>query len=318
MAIEIESLEQEVAPVLPEDPIAEAGRKVLLKNFVKMLNREAGSRTGENIEDVHQMRVAIRRMRSALGVFAPYFKDKSVAPYAKGLKKTGRALGPVRDLDVMIDDLGKYATNLNEEEAQAVQGIIDILDKRRVLAREDLNAWLDSKSYRRFVRAFAEFLTKPGKGVVNDRSDGAVVPYQVRHVLPPLLHETLAGVRAYDTVIDDAEVETLHSLRIEFKRLRYTVDFFTDVLGASADAYIDEIKQMQDYLGRLNDVVVAHERLDILSGLNEAQVAVRDAYLQQLDTEAQHRQENFREEAWEPFNKRTVQQKMASALLVLR
>ncbi len=57
----INLLEAQMHPMSPEDPMPEAGRKALLAEFVKMLKHEDGSRNGEDIEDVHQMRVASRR-----------------------------------------------------------------------------------------------------------------------------------------------------------------------------------------------------------------------------------------------------------------
>src|SRR5688572_21869623 len=95
-------LESQVQSVSPQDTMAEAGRKVLLADFIKMLKHEAGARTGEDIEDVHDMRVATRRMRSALRLFESYFKPKWVDAYSRRLRKIARALGVVRDLDVLI------------------------------------------------------------------------------------------------------------------------------------------------------------------------------------------------------------------------
>src|SRR5262245_29152747 len=100
----IADLETHRAAVSPTDTMGEAGRKVLLTEFIHVLQHEAGSRSGEDIEDVHDMRVAIRRMRSAFQLFKPYYKAKDVRPYRRGLRRIGWALGDVRDLDVLIDN----------------------------------------------------------------------------------------------------------------------------------------------------------------------------------------------------------------------
>ena len=84
----------------PDDPMSEAGRKTLRFHFRRMLHHEPGTRLGEDIEALHDMRVATRRMRAAFRVFGEYYDPKAVRPYLKGLKRTGRALGAVRDLDV--------------------------------------------------------------------------------------------------------------------------------------------------------------------------------------------------------------------------
>lgn len=317
------SLREHQQPIQPEDPIAEAGRKILLDNFIRMLERSAGSRSGEDIEDVHQMRVAIRRMRSAFRLLDEHYKAKPVGPFKRHLRWVARLLGDVRDLDVMIDNLEKYVKGLDADEAAAMHKLIKRLDKKRRKARARLVEGLDQSLYDKFVRAFAVFLTTPGKAAISP--DSTVTPHQVRHVTPVLFYEKLAAVRAYDAVIEahagddtpDIDAETLHALRIEFKRLRYAVTFFKDVLGNSVNEFIDEIKTMQDYLGRLNDVVVARERLQNLRKLSEGEKAARDRYLAMLEDEAQASIHNF-PEVWAHFNTRTVQSKFTNSLLVLR
>ncbi|QPC81850.1 CHAD domain-containing protein [Phototrophicus methaneseepsis] len=309
-------LEAHLSPIGGEDTVAQAGRKILLQNFVKIAQNEEGSRAGEDIEFVHDMRVATRRTRSAVRVFDPYLKGKALAPYTKAIRKTARRLGRVRDLDVMIADLTAYQAELEGAPAEAIKSIIELLIVKRDNAREKLVSWFDSKKYRDFSKKYAQFLLDDGKGVVEP--DSLIEPHQVRHVAPLMIYDALAAVRAYDVVIADADFETLHALRVAFKRLRYTIDSFKDVLGTTATAYIDEIKAMQDYLGRLNDVVVAHERLEELGKLTAEQIAARDAYLAKLEQEANERVTNFIQEAWEPFNKRVVQSKLSNAILALR
>lgn len=308
-------LKEHAAPIVGDDAIAEAGRKVLLRDCIKMLENEAGSRAGEDIEFVHDMRVATRRMRSILGMFSDHFDDKAIAAYAEGLRQTAKTLGKVRDLDVMIADLEAYAAD-EAEIAEPIAGIIKTLDKQREKARANLVKWLDSKEYKKFVKSYVKFLTEPGKGAL--ALETATEPHQVRHVAPVMIQEALAAVRAYEVVLEDAEYDTLHDLRIAFKRLRYTVDSFTDVLGSGAKGFIDQVKDMQDYLGRMNDVVVASEALNKLRKLDEVESAVRDAYVTVIQAEADERMANFVEAAWEPFNKRAVLQKLSTAMLSLR
>lgn len=318
-SVDIEALKAASTPVQAEDSMAEAGRKILLGDFIRMLNHEAGSRTGEDIEDVHQMRVATRRMRSAFRLLGQYYKDKPVRPFVGYLRKVAQALGGVRDLDVLIDDLERYQQTLDAKTAKALGATIALLDKKRRKARKRLVALLDSKDYAGFVRSYAKFLTKPGKGAKSLNGDGPS-PHQVRHALPVEIHTHLADVRAYDTVLPDAPVETLHALRIEFKRLRYIVDYFQVVLGATSGDYLKGIKAIQDHLGRINDIEVATNTLmDIADDdrLDAAQAAALDAYLEAIKVEGEALITGF-PEVWERFNTRTMQGKLASALLVLR
>ncbi len=315
-----------VRPIASDDSMAEAGRKVLLADFIVMLEHENGSRSGDDIEDVHQMRVATRRMRSALRLLEPYFKQKTVRPFADSLRLLARRLGAVRDLDVLIEDMQKVQSKISEDGQVALQTIIDHFDSKRKKARAKLVKQLDSGAYARFVDDFATFLTTQGVGAVAVETN-SVAPYQVRHAVPTLLQDHLALVRAYDNVMpiinksDDSigelpEMTTLHQLRIEFKRLRYAMYFFRDALGTSGKAFIDEIKTMQDLLGRLNDTYVAEDHLNdfVAEGLDETLI---EAYLDELFAE-RAALEAALPAAWKRFNTRSVMTKFSDALLMLR
>ena len=81
--------------ILPDEPMSEAGRKLLYLHFSRMVEHEAGTRSGEDPEALHDMRVATRRMRAAYQLFVPYFDEGAFKPFNKRLKLTGRALGSV-------------------------------------------------------------------------------------------------------------------------------------------------------------------------------------------------------------------------------
>ena len=316
----LESLQTQVSPILPQDTMAEAGRKALLNDFVKMLTHEAGSRVGEDPEEVHDMRVSIRRMRSILGLLADYYKSKAVKPYLSEMRRVARALGEVRDLDVMIADMQAYAETLDDEMREQLQPVRDLLDRQRAQARKSLIRLLDKGPYRRFVEDFSAFVTKPGKSAHAVELD-EIHPFQVRHLLPGLIYEHLAAVRAYDGAISDADPLTLHALRIEFKRLRYVVSVFTDVLGTSANDFIAELKTIQDHLGRIADMRAAKDRLhDTTDDLNkEEQAGALEAlrqYIDHLDEEQDRLIETFGE-VWRHFNTRTVQRQLSNAIASL-
>jgi CHAD domain-containing protein len=312
----IESLQAQVSPIEPQDTMAEAGRKALLNEFVKMLHHEAGSRAGEDPEEVHDMRVAIRRMRSTLGLLADYYKTKAITPYLKDMRKIARALGAVRDLDVMIADIQRYGETRAPEMGSALQPICDALDQQRIEARKELIRLLDKGSYRRFVEDFAGFVTKTGKGARAVETD-EIHPFRVRHLLPRLIYEHLAAVRAYDGAVADADPLTLHALRIEFKRLRYVVSIFTDVLGGSINDYIDELKAIQDHLGGIADIRAAKDRLsDLTDALAPEEHDVLRQYVEHLDEAQDSLRDSFLD-VWKHFNTKTVQRQLANAVASL-
>lgn len=308
-------LDEQKQAIALTDTMAEAGRKIFAEQLGKMKQHEDGSRTGEDIESVHQMRVATRRMRSLFKLLGVYYKSKLVMKYNRSLQDVARALGHIRDLDVMILDLQEFQSTQPSNIQEIMESIIQKFDKQRRKHRVKSNDMFDSNVYAKFVRKFGKFTVKSGRGALPIVDEER--PYQVRHVLPVILHQHLAAVRAYDTVLDGAEDETLHALRVEFKQLRYAVEFFKPVLGTSADGFIQEMKAMQDLLGRMNDIVVFTERVNHIKHPTDEQQEVIEQYQaarqQELDTLRSH----F-DDQWESFNRRTVQKQFADALLVLR
>ena len=236
--------------------MAEAGRKILRFHFAHMLSHEKGTRLGEDIEELHDMRVATRRMRAAFDVFKPFFKPKAIKNHLKGLRATGRALGRVRDLDVFMAKAEHYLETLPEDERLGLEPLLDAWQQEQALGRDQMLAHLDSESYQQFKQDFNDFVSTPGAGA-RPVSGNNPEPDRVRHVAPVLIYTHLAAVRSYETIITNATIEQLHALRIEFKKLRYTLEFFREVLGAQAKEVIDDLKTLQDHLGDLNDANVA-------------------------------------------------------------
>ncbi len=312
-----ESLQAHVQPINPQDLMAEAGRKALLSDFIKTLSHEAGSRVGEDPEEVHDMRVGMRRMRSTLRMLGAYYKPESIDPTLSAMRKIAEALGMVRDLDVMIAELQAYQEKLEEAGKADLQPALDQMDKDRSKARKELIRLLDKGAYRRFVKDFSAFLVKPGKGALPVDADD-IHPYQVRHLLPELLYQHLAAVRAYDNAIADADAETLHALRIEFKRLRYAVTIFSEVLGVGINDFISELKAIQEHLGKIADIRAAQDRLELVTKAldkdKQAQtIAALQEYVDHLDEEQKTLKDGFGE-VWKHFNTKTVQRQLSNAV----
>jgi CHAD domain-containing protein len=251
-------------------------------------------------------------MRSALRLLEDYYKPKTVRVYRRQLRKIARALGAVRDLDVLISDVKQFRTTLDEAQNTDLQAVIDRLDAERSHQREDLVRVLDKGDYRRFVEDFSDFLTKSGAGAKN--LNGDVHPTQVRHVLPALLYNHVGAVRAYDAALEDADDATLHALRIEFKRLRYAVSMFSDVLGNSVKDFVKAIKAMQDHLGRMQDIVAAQAVLNpMVNELSVGQGETLQLYLDKIEAESQQLHQQVGD-MWKQFNAKTVQKQLATAV----
>jgi len=247
-----------------DDSMAEAARKTFHFHLQRMLYHEPGTRLGEDIEELHDMRVATRRMRAAFRVFGDYLDMEQMSPFVKGLRRTGRALGAVRDLDVFWEKTHRYLDNLPPGQPVDLEPLQMVWKAERERAREQMLAYLDSNRYIRFKARFSEFLQKPGAGAQSVVSrQGEPLPHRLRHVVPVAVYQRLAAVRAYDEWVTgpDVPLERLHQLRIAAKGLRYALEYFREVLGPEAKVVINEVKALQDHLGDLQDAVVASNLL---------------------------------------------------------
>ena len=150
----------------------------------------------------------------------------------------------------------RYLKDIPDNQDINLDSLLDAWRSQRETARERMIETLDGKVYRRFVEEFGAFVTTPGAGALV-RPAGRPAANQVYQVVPTLVYRRYEVVRSYEPLLDDAPLDILHALRVDFKRLRYTLEFFRDVLGPEVGAVVKEVVAVQDHLGDLNDADVA-------------------------------------------------------------
>lgn len=248
--------------VLADDHVAEAGRKVLRFHLARMIAREAGTRAGENVEDLHAMRVATRRQRAAWRVFGDAFRPARTKSHRSRLREVAARLGAVRDLDVLLEAGDAYRADLAVGEQRALEPLLTAWRIHREDARNLLVRELDSDGYKRWLDDYAEFVRHDGLGA---RTVVPTEPHRVRDTAASRILSAYEQVRAYEPVLRWADVETLHELRIHGKWLRYSLEFVREALGPDVDGLIARVTALQDHLGLLNDAdVCAHLARDFL------------------------------------------------------
>ena len=241
--------------VLPDDSMPEAARKVLAFNFMKLRAKEKGTRNGSDPEDLHQMRVAARRMRAAWRVFDGAFKPARTRKLRARLRVLSFRLGAVRDLDVLIDGLETYQAGLEPDERPGLDTLLGLWKRQRNSARLLLLDELDSARYEHFLSDMQSFLDAG----VNEASTvpTPTAPHRIRDRAPSQIWEAYEAVRAYELVLPWADIETVHELRICSKWLRYDLEFFGETLGRDSARLTDRVVALQDFLGCLHDADVA-------------------------------------------------------------
>jgi CHAD domain-containing protein len=247
-------------------PMAEAGRLMWRRQLLALLLNEAGARRGEDPEYVHDMRVATRRARAVARLFGPFFRRKALREHLKNLRRTARALGAVRDADVALLKLRKYAKSRPDSEQQGLAEIRAVWRVERRQAYRSLLEWLDSPDYRSFVASFAEFCRTAGLGARTEESGSETppAPCHVGDVMPSAILNRFEQLRAYERLFESAQplsVSALHALRIDCKALRYSLETVEHLLGEEGGEIVQQMKRLQDLLGDLHDAVVADGRL---------------------------------------------------------
>lgn len=234
--------------------IGELAFAVLREQLIAVLQNEAGTRLGRDIEALHDMRVAARRMRAAFSTFREYLSPtaRAIESEVKWLQQT---LGPVRDLDVQIERL-QARMDQPDVDAEGLQQYMDVLGTRREQARKRMLLALDSKRYVRL-----------GTRLVGILQRGPARTYSPGRVPAPIVGMEVIAKRygklrkKGDRIRKSSPPTEYHALRIQGKKLRYAVEFFAPLYGKRADGYIEDVKKLQDVLGDHQDSEVAMETL---------------------------------------------------------
>jgi CHAD domain-containing protein len=152
--------------------LTDAARRVLLTQFNKMMDNAPGTRAGDEIEALHDMRVGSRRLRAALQVFAKVFPKNEFRQLDKQIGDITDALGEVRDLDVQIDYLRNYRNGLPENEAYGIGRLIERQNTLRDKRRKGLIKALDRLEKERFGRQFQKALDRAIPAPLSADGDG--------------------------------------------------------------------------------------------------------------------------------------------------
>lgn len=257
---------KEIADLDCEANVLEWADEVLRVRFEEILEKRGAALEANDIEGVHDMRVATRRLRSALRDFSTLLKKKPLKDLRKDLKKLADALGAVRDEDVAIIALEKLKKKAREKTVKdGITGLIEKRKENRDRAHLDLMETISATALedlqKRFDEAIAEAKQKKQKHPVSFNEAG-------RKVVGKSVEEFCdLSANIYEPFVD----KPLHKLRISAKRLRYAVELYTACWSEKIEPFADGIADMQGFLGEVHDADVWLESLskDLKKGKNE-------------------------------------------------
>ncbi len=224
------------------------------------------------IEGVHQMRVAFRRLRSGLKIFRPLIPREASASLVEDLRWLNGFLGPARDWDVFLEEgmapvfahfprkrslllFRGRAGVLREHHHQTLREAL--AQPRYALMRQHFSDWLEGRAWR--------------EGLGDEAREPLAEP--ILAFATPLLESDHRRVVKRGEAFADLSAEERHALRIRIKELRYALDFFASLYPAPAvKITLSALSGLQDCLGVMNDIAVARRLLDE-TGLKPLSVA---------------------------------------------
>src|SRR5579862_9910974 len=249
------------------EPAAEAYAAGLVRRGLHAMLKHADGVREADFDAVHDMRVASRRLRAVLSVFGADFAGHAGEELERRVKGVTRALGEARDLDVQLERLQRLSDALPEQERTGMADLIG--DKRSERSRLDS---IVRKSMDRLTERDLEGDFEKRSGLASSGADGtsdgattdsthAEAVSAARDELLPraetMIANRVADLRRYEPYVEDPErIDELHCMRIEAKRLRYTLEIFAPFVGQAATSAITEVKSLQTQLGDVHDADV--------------------------------------------------------------
>lgn len=232
---------------------------VIAQQYQHIVQQEQGVLADQDPEYLHQMRVGARRLSTALEVFGCAVKLPKAAR-KKRVRSLAKALGKLRDLDVQTNAVRTdYCPRLSVSENTLLNIALDTIDQQRCQACTEVEKILAQPNYEKLKAGYEDWLKKPAYTSLAGLSLQLVLP----ELLNPLLSALMLHPGWQISVEDTSKASTLvlHDLRKLCKSVRYQAEFFTDFYDQAFQDWIDEIKELQDSLGKVQDTHVLRKLL---------------------------------------------------------
>jgi CHAD domain-containing protein len=285
-----EALAREPQPELPlPSTELEQLRSYLREQYAQILAHDPGVRVGDDPEDLHQLRVATRRLRSVLKTAEPMLDPTWVAGMRDELAWLGGELGPSRDLDVLIPYLRSEAAELDPADRRALTQLFRKLEDGRAGARTSVLEALRSERYLALLASIEAAAAGPPPGGTGSLHDEARKQFKKLK-------------KAMRTVEEDPTDEAIHEARKEGKRARYATELLEDELGKRGAKLLSAAKDFQDAAGEHQDAVVAEARVRaLLRGVRAQRTALAAGMLISRQRERQRAAVEALPKAWRRY-----------------
>ncbi len=233
--------------------VNDAFKAVMWANLAHLQANERGMLEGGDPEYLHQTRVALRRLRSAVTVFAPLFPEPVLSPVRAGLKWLAASLGGARDWDVFLTQtLPPIMAELGPH--GGLEDFAARCEKLRGVANRRARRAVRSARYRRLSLRLAAWLSSEGWQKRLDLAARAALQTPIDGYAGAVLERRYSQVRKKGRKLAGLSAAQLHRLRIAVKKLRYAADFFAGLYEEkAAREALKRLSGLQDILGSMND-----------------------------------------------------------------
>lgn len=253
---------------LPRDiTLGDAYAAVLRHCLVHIMANEAAALEASLPEALHQMRVALRRARSAFEIFAPAIGGARASHLAAEAKWLANELGPARDFDVFLAEIVAPV----KPDTAGLRKLRQRAEEARAEHWENARAAIASRRYTRFLLEYGLFLAERGWEVKPK------APRLARDFAHDALDKRLKKAAKIGRRIETLDGEERHELRKRLKKLRYALHFLSSLYPEEdVKPWLRHLSRMQDVFGGLNDVATAHLILDGMSDGRALKTAAGD------------------------------------------
>lgn len=251
----------------PDTPPLSCARQLILERAREMIRFEEGTRAGDDIEALHDMRVWSRRLREALEIFAFCFPPKIYDKLYERVRQVTKTLGQARNADVAVEFFAAHHAQAQElTERFALEDLLRRLVKEQRRERERMKERLDKKVKAGALPAVIEVAFAKVARTPGFRRRGPRTVFRLARALLLTRLQEVFKIRA--AILGENDVEGLHNLRIAVKKLRYALEILGFAIGESAAENLSFFKKLQTVLGDLHDrdvfLEVVKERYETL------------------------------------------------------
>jgi len=262
---------------LKPDMTVEEGLQRIGRGCLTMLLRNEAAALADVPEGVHQIRVGVRRLRSAVAAVKRMLPPEQFAWVSRDLKWVADVLGPARNWDVFSGSLLAPVRSALRTH-QDLEGLSRVTEQKRQAAHEGANAAIRSPRYTAALLNLSQWFASRSWRNQPVAEPSALLMAPIGAVAPGLIARRYKKAKKAIRGLDELTPQQRHEVRIAVKKLRYTIEFLEDLFDTDKVAkFVGRLKPLQDDLGYENDVRVANELLADLPNSDDAAAIARAA-----------------------------------------